>query len=243
MAIKAHLDSPAPGDSQRTSHPSAPSDAQRRTPRRTLWLETSGFGPDGGAANVTIHNISANGLLLETALELATGEQLALDLPEAGTVAAVIVWRSETLFGCAFERPIGSAALAAVQLQGVTVAPSLSSAPSSAPAPAQSTDKRVSEPLGLTLNRLRREAGLTLADVAHTLGVSKPTVWAWEKGKARPLPERIDAIAAALGVAPELLAESRGVDGAIGGVIEDCRQRIAEAYGTPPASVRILIEL
>lgn len=232
MAIKAHLDSPesssAPGDSQRA--------ASRSAQRRALWLETSGFGPDGGTANVTIHNISANGLLLETALELATGEQLALDLPEAGAVTATIIWRSEGLCGCAFERPIGPAALAAVQLQGVTVAPS------SAPAAAV-TDARSGDPLGVTLNRLRREAGLTLADVANTLGVSKPTVWAWEKGKARPLPERIDAIAAALGVAPEALAESRDAYGAISGVIDDCRQRIAEAYGTPPASVRILVEL
>lgn len=236
MAIKAHLDSPescsAPSDDERA--------VPRSTQRRALWLETSGFGPDGGAANVTIHNISANGLLLETALELATGEQLTLDLPEAGTVTATIIWRSEGLFGCAFERPIGPAALAAVQLQGVTVAPS--PAPIPVPIPAI-TDKRVSEPLGVTLNRLRREAGLTLADVAEALGVSKPTVWAWEKGKARPLPERIGAIAATLGVVPEALAESRSIDGATSGVIEDCRQRIAEACGTAPASVRILIEL
>jgi transcriptional regulator with XRE-family HTH domain len=234
MAIKAHLDSPescsAPGDSQRG--------ASRSAQRRALWLETSGFGPDGGTANVTIHNISANGLLLETALELATGEQLALDLPEAGAVTATIIWRSEGLFGCAFERPIGPAALAAVQLQGVAVAPS------SAPAPAAAvTDVRPSDPLGVTLNRLRREAGLTLADVANRLGVSKPTVWAWEKGKARPLPERIDAIAAALGVAPEALAESRGAHEAISGVVDDCRQRIAAAYGTPPNTVRIFVEL
>ena len=47
----------------------------------------------------------------------------------------------------------------------------------------------------LRLNHLRRERGMTLAQVASALGVSKPTVWAWEKGKARPLPERIAAIA------------------------------------------------
>jgi len=32
----------------------------------------------------------------------------------------------------------------------------------------------------------RYEAGLTLKDVAGAVGVSKPTVWSWEKGKARP---------------------------------------------------------
>ena len=70
------------------------------------------------------------------------------------------------------------------------------------PAPPQGAAAN-GEALAARLGRLRREAGLTLADVAAALGVSKPTVWAWEKGKARPLPERLGAIAAALGVEAE----------------------------------------
>jgi len=231
MAIKAHLDTAATDGSPRP--------ASRTAPRRALRLEASGLAPDGGEANVTIHNISAAGLLIETVLELAQGEQLALDLPEAGVVNAVIVWRSERLYGCAFERALGPAALAAAQLQGV--APP--AAPIAMPA-AGAAAARNREPLGVRLNRLRREAGLTLADVATTLGVSKPTVWAWEKGKARPLPERLDAIAAALGIAPEALAETAAASGvAAGTVIEDCRTRIAAACGIQPGSLRILIEL
>jgi transcriptional regulator with XRE-family HTH domain len=230
MAIKAHLDQqPLPADGQ-----------QRSAPRRALWLETSGFFSGAGEANVTIHNISAAGLLLETGLVLAEGEQLALDLPEAGAVIATVMWQSEHLYGCAFARPLGPAALAAAQLQGL--APGLPGAVERPVAPLPQTATTSAEGLGARLNRLRREAGLTLADVAATLGVSKPTVWAWEKGKARPLPERLDAIAAALGVAPELLvsaAPSREIDG----VIAECRARIAEACGTVPEAVRIMIEL
>jgi DNA-binding XRE family transcriptional regulator len=236
MAIKAHLDQPpvaSPG-----------TDTQRSAPRRALWLETSGFlpGPDGIQANVTIHNISADGLLLETAQALAEGEQLALELPEAGAVVATVVWRSEHLYGCAFAAPLNNAALAAAQLQGF--APGVPTRPQgsvAASAPSQPVAAS-GEGLGTRLNRLRREAGLTLADVAAALGVSKPTVWAWEKGKARPLPERLDAIAAALGVDPEVLAAAppaREVEG----VIADCRARIAAACGTAPGAVRIMIEL
>ncbi len=224
MAIKAHLDFAAAGDGQRAA------------PRRDLRLSASGLTPDGEEANVTIHNISAAGLLIETALDLATGEQLALDLPEAGIVTAAVVWRSERLYGCAFEQAIGPAALAAAQLQGF--APGVPNQPRPSALATQS-----SEALGSRLNRLRREAGLTLADVAATLGVSKPTVWAWEKGKARPLPERLDSIAAALGVAPELLAPGPGSDGEIGAVIAECRERIATVCGTSAQSVRIMIEL
>ena len=225
MVIKAHLGSP-------TSEAPTSESSQRSAPRRALRLEASGLAPDGGAANVTIHNISAAGLLIETALDLAVGEPLTLDLPEAGVVAAVIVWRSERLYGCAFERALGPAALAAAQLQGLAPAGAL-------------PGLRPGDTLGARINRLRREAGLTLADVAAALGVSKPTVWAWEKGKARPLPERIGAIAAALGVAPDVLAETPGAAAptAISAIVEDCRTRIAEACSTPRHAVRIVIEL
>ena len=225
MVIKAHLGSP-------TSEAPTSESSQRSAPRRALRLEASGLAPDGGAANVTIHNISAAGLLIETALDLAVGEPLTLDLPEAGVVAAVIVWRSERLYGCAFERALGPAALAAAQLQGLAPAGAL-------------PGLRPGDTLGARINRLRREAGLTLADVAATLGVSKPTVWAWEKGKARPLPERIGAIAAALGVAPDVLAETPGAAAptAVSTIVEDCRTRIAEACSTPRHAVRIVIEL
>jgi transcriptional regulator with XRE-family HTH domain len=159
-------------------------------------------------------------------------------LPEAGAVSASVVWRSERLFGCAFDEVLSPAALAAVQLQGFV--PGVPTQPIAPPAPAS---RGPAEPLGTRLNRLRREAGLTLADVAATLGVSKPTVWAWEKGKARPLPERLELIAAALGVDPALLAPGPGVPREIDAVIADCRQRIAEACGTDPQAVRIMIEI
>lgn len=235
MAIKAHLD----------KQPIATLDegGQRSTPRRALRLETSGVFAGAREANVTIHNISAAGLLLETAQALEEGEQLALDLPEAGAVVATVVWRSERLYGCAFAAPIGNAALAAAQLQGF--APGTPARPqgqpSASPAPPQGAAAN-GEALAARLGRLRREAGLTLADVAASLGVSKPTVWAWEKGKARPLPERLGAIAAALGVDAEVLAAAP-VSREVEGVITECRARIAEACGTRPDAVRIMIEL
>lgn len=235
MAIKAHLD----------KQPIATLDegGQRSTPRRALRLETSGVFAGAREANVTIHNISAAGLLLETAQALEEGEQLALDLPEAGAVVATVMWRSERLYGCAFAAPISNAALAAAQLQGFAPGTPIrpEGQPSASPAPPQGAAAN-GEALAVRLGRLRREAGLTLADVAASLGVSKPTVWAWEKGKARPLPERLGAIAAALGVDAEVLAAAP-ISREVEGVIAECRARIAEACGTRPDAVRIMIEL
>lgn len=226
MPIRAHLDPVAAGDSRRAD------------PRRALRLETNGYVPGESEANVTIHNISAGGLLIETWLDLAEGDGLAIDLPEVGTVSASVVWRSERLYGCAFETALSPAVLAATQLQGF--APGVPDRPQ---AQVAQPLRGSSEPLGTRLNRLRREAGLTLADIANALGVSKPTVWAWEKGKARPLPERLDAIAAALGVDAALLAPGNGTSREVDAVIGECRQRIAEACGTDARAVRIMIEL
>ena len=249
MAIKAHLDPRSIGDSNSASD--GPSDSQRTATRRALRLDTSGFvagaGPQAGDANVTIHNISSAGLLIETALDLAEGDELAIDLPEAGAVSASVVWRSERLFGCAFDEALSPAALAAAQLQGfapgVPTQPPAPQTPPPSQTPQSLTPRGPAETLGTRLNRLRRDAGLTLADVANTLGVSKPTVWAWEKGKARPLPERLESIAAALGVDPALLAPGPRVPREIDAIIADCRQRIAEACGTDLQAVRIMIEI
>ena len=220
MALKAHID-PAPADTK----------GQRSTPRRELLLETSGTLPGGAEANVTIHNISLAGLLIETREPLSEGDALKVDLPEAGEVEARIVWVSGQLFGCAFEQALGQSTLAAAQLRAPV-------APTSLP----KSGRSVAEPLGIKLHRLRRERGMTLADIAGALGVSKPTVWAWEKSKARPVPSRIPDIAKALGVSVQDLGEAAPANEA-SAVTDECRVRIASAHGTDPAHVRIMIEI
>ncbi len=226
MVLKAHLgpieDSPQ-------------SDGQRDQPRRELRLETSGVLPGGVAANVTVHNISATGLLLQTSLPVERGETLMVELPQIGEVAAEIVWVSGSLFGCAFGQALSPAALAAAELRADAPLPeSIGGVPAMMP--------MTSETLGLKLSRLRKERSLTLAQVAEYLGVSKPTVWAWEKGKARPLPDRLEAIAEVLGVSAEDLSGSATPDDSVA-VVNESRLRIATALGTTPDKVRIMIEL
>ena len=220
MAFKAHLE-PQNSDTS----------GQRRATRRTLRLETSGVLPSGQEANVTIHNISTAGLLIETEVSLNSGDRLEIDLPQAGPVDAVIVWDSGRLYGCAFEEALGKGTMAATQLRAPL---STGSSPRVARANA--------EPFGTRLNRLRRERSMTLADIASALGVSKPTVWAWEKSKARPVPSRIPEIAAALDVSVQELGEAAPADEA-SAVTEECRARIAAVHGTDPENIRIMIEI
>ena len=74
------------------------------------------------------------------------------------------------------------------------------------------------------------------------LHVSKPTVWAWEQGKARPTPERIAALAERLGVSEDQLCTGRD-DDALAEALGRARHLVAKAYGVDPARVKVWIEV
>lgn len=221
MPIDAHIEMPAEG-------------AERRNGDRIhLYLATKGSLPEGLSANVEIHNISSGGLLMETTLPLTTGSRLTVDLPNNGPTSAHVAWAGAGVFGCAFDAPINAAALGAVQLK------------SDAPLPPQIGRPRGADAnvtLGKKLEQTRKGKGLTLAQVADALGVSKPTVWAWEKGKARPLDERFPAIAEALGVDVQELTAATISQGWVE-VIEESREHIADALGVRKDQVRIMLDL
>lgn len=62
--------------------------------------------------------------------------------------------------------------------------------------------------LALRLRRLRLRRDLSQATLAERIGVSRPTIWSWEKGKSLPKGLRILALAEALQVAEsELILE------------------------------------
>jgi transcriptional regulator with XRE-family HTH domain len=201
-----------------------------REPRRKLLLEASSARASGEKAGVAIHDISATGLLLESKLALTAGEKIDIDLPHAGTTSAKIVWASGQLFGCQFDAPITTAALSAAQLRSKAG----QAAPSKPPLPDES--------FGMRLHRLRNDKGLTLSQIATQLGVSKPTVWAWEQGKARPVDSRIEALSAALGVPPSELVPGRDSP-ALRDLLIRAREQIASAFGIAPDKVRIMIDL
>jgi transcriptional regulator with XRE-family HTH domain len=221
MVIHAHLED------------SAEPAGRSREPRRTLLLETKGVTTLGDAAHVLIHNVSATGLLLETQVALEAGQRLTIDLPQAGATLATVMWQSGHLFGCQFKAPITSAVLSAAQLRGavereVEIA-------TRQPGVAD-------EGLGMRLQRLRKELGISQGQLAAQLGVSKPTVWAWEQGKARPIDSRIESLARALGVTSGALLAGEE-NPALRVLLASCRDQIAGAVGVGPEKIKIVIEL
>lgn len=217
-----------------------------RAPRRKLMLETQGSSAAGTEMPVLVHNFSETGLLLESSAALAIDETIELDLPEVGQTPARVIWASGNLYGCAFDRVLPRAALSAAQLRSA-VQPGIEAfgnggngvngaAGGNAPAAIGG------ESLGERLHRLRKERGLTQGELAARLGVSKPTVWAWEQGRARPIEDRLDAIARELGVATSELRPGRTVAG-LPELIARCREQIAVAVETTPDKIKIMIEL
>ena len=227
MVIAAHLDE---GSSTATGH--------ARDPRRILHLEAEGALPSGARTNVRVHNVSTTGLLLESTIRLVIGERIEIDLPHAAATWARVIWTSDDLSGCQFEAPITPAVLSAAQLRSVPDTPldlaEHHAVPAAGAVPGES--------FGTRLLRLRKERGMTLAQVATRLGVSKPTVWAWEQGKAKPVETRIEALAAVYGVHASDLVQSR-ISPALYELIARSKEQIAEAVGTSPDKIRIMIDL
>ncbi|HWT41837.1 MAG TPA: helix-turn-helix domain-containing protein [Sphingopyxis sp.] len=207
---------------------------KRRNARRNLRLPTRGISAARGATEVLIHNISASGLLLESEAALAPGEEIAIELPHAGTTAARVIWASGRLYGCEFDVALSAGALSAVELRS-TVSRDIAS-----------SDKQLASPpaedFGHRLKQLRKAKGLTQAQMASQLGVSMPAICAWETGKARPRDARMKALANALGIP---MSELFGPD--VPEMLEDLlarsREQIARVVGTTPDKIRIMIEI
>ena len=73
-------------------------------------------------------------LLLESDVELATGDRIEIELPHAGDITAVVIWAKGRLFGCQFEGPVSPATLSAVELKGnIGPAPEMTNAVGPAP--------------------------------------------------------------------------------------------------------------
>jgi len=104
--------------SLRANLEAAPQKGERRSvPRRKLRLQAEGTATSAGESQVVIHDISEEGLLIESPIPLSDGEILEVMIPEAGTAQAKVSWASEHFFGCKFIEPISTAAVSSALLR------------------------------------------------------------------------------------------------------------------------------
>ena len=117
--------------------------SQRRGERRTLQLEVRASPPQDGS-RALVHNLSERGLLVETAAAVEIGDIIELDLPQAGTSAARVVWITGSFLGCEFTNPLPRAAVSAALLLAPTQVPRPAGAIPGASAHASSADEEAS---------------------------------------------------------------------------------------------------
>lgn len=85
----------------------APSGDRRGAKRRPIDRNSTIRELDGGEPHtVLVHNLSCDGLQLETSLELALGTELSIGLPGVGTRTVRVVRREGELYGCRFAAPV-----------------------------------------------------------------------------------------------------------------------------------------
>jgi hypothetical protein len=96
-----------------------PARDRRRSLRRALRL-----GAGAGGEEVTLHDLSLTGALLETSVSMLVGAIFEVELPQAGTIEASVMWNSGEFYGCQFALPISPAVLSAALLQADAHPPS-----------------------------------------------------------------------------------------------------------------------
>lgn len=97
-------------------------DEERSSRRHSLWLSAR-VSLRGEAEQVLIHNMSTTGLLFEGELAFALGDQIEIELPEAGRTPAEIVWCNGSYYGCEFAGPVVAAAVSASRLRSPSPQP------------------------------------------------------------------------------------------------------------------------
>lgn len=91
--------------------------SQAATDRRSSTRHQICLGSSVDGEPVTIHDLSATGMLIETTADLHQFDAVEIELPEAGATSALIVWGSGRYFGCEFKEPIFPATVSAARLR------------------------------------------------------------------------------------------------------------------------------
>ncbi len=222
---------------------------KRGTTRHQMRLRVRGAPGSGEATDVLIHNLSATGMLLESSAELKVGDEINVELPEAESSLAKVMWTSGQFFGCAFDRPLSAAAVSAAQLRSE---PAIETSQTGEAVGFEGSGAE--ETFGARLQRLRRERGLTLVEFARRAKVSRPTVWSWEADRSTPRRSKTKILLEVLGVAEEELfgtsgtaqtprPQGEGSGQALRRAIGEAKVRVAELAGTSPEKVRLIIEI
>lgn len=184
-----------------------------------------------GEFEVTVHNISEFGLILEGDAPLAAGSPVDVKLPHSGAARSHVAWVSGRLAGLDFAIPISRISLGAARLQGAVTM---------GPAPTETARHR--ESFGGRVQRIRLSKAISQRQLAKLMNVSDAAVCGWELNRTRPKPLRMDELARVLDVSlAELLGQPEQNN--LLAQIASARETIANTARVSEDRVRIQIDL
>lgn len=239
--------------------PEWPDAGERRSEeRRHLLFATTARGMDGEQQPVLVRDISARGLLLETEEPGSLDKEILVNLPEAGDIAATVIWQGDKLAGCRLESHLAQATIDAVRATG-------EAAHAEQPGSDAALPRTAARTLAARLKQLRISRDLTRAELAERSGISTPSIWAWETGRTVPRLGSLETLAKGLGVSvselqigagalpsempPGIVPSSIGEGGGdlrtarLTELVEASKAQIAALAGTSPDRVSITIAL
>ena len=170
------------------AQPQTGPDDRRSSKRRQLRLRACIRGVDR-RFSVEVLDISERGMLLRgtVGLEVGDGIEIELNGPTERTISGKVVWGQGKSFGCYLERDLTTAEMAHSLLRA-------------RPLPTDHTPPPLANlrEFGERLRELRQRSPYTMKELAAIVQVSKPTLWKWETGRARPREVALQALARAL---------------------------------------------
>lgn len=213
----------------------------RSSARYSLQLPIGIISGKGPEVPGSVLNLSRHGCLLSTLEHLSPGQSVNLQIPPQDDrhIKATVAWSGDTIYGCTFDTPLSERSLSHILRVG-----------SVRPAELTSSDSVLAK-LPQALLAARRASGYTTTELARHLGVSRPTLWAWESGRAVPSHDNQQSLLAFL-----RRSHIRGIELGESPVDPDCgsnaflqatiaasRRELADKLGLDENQIRISIDL
>lgn len=208
---------------------------KRSNARRVLRLTTPGKHESSRITEISIHDISVGGMLIETSGSLSVGQKISVELPQRVRIDARVSWSSGRFYGCQFAEEMPAAMVAAVLLKAAR-----SKNPSVPPtSEAEAAVVQFSE----AVRTLREKRGLNIQQLARRLQVSRQTLWYWETRQRTPKPDMLKRIAKELGVIEAELIRPTATKAAGPEIVEQCKRSLASHFGVDVNEVTITVEI
>lgn len=180
--------------------------------------------------------LSPSGCLIETMHKFEINDTITVELPDNEKAGhdATIVGVGAGVIDCHFNTELSARNIGDSWLRGAVRDTAIA------------LDYGSLEPLARAIGLARKRSGLSATELAHRIGVSRPTLWSWETGKTRPSQANLEKLREALsgsrhGERKDLAEDVPAPK--LETVIKNYRNRLAKEIGIDENCINIRIDI